>query len=81
MSMTFQMQKLSLPVEHSCNGRIVSGWQQAKQRKAMREQEGEKESFWESSEYMTYWNKREEEDIDFNQGEDFFPQVEEDISG
>ena len=53
------------------------GWQQAKERKALREQTGEKESFWDSSEYVTYWNKREEEDIDFDQGEDFLAPVEE----
>ncbi|KAI2507176.1 hypothetical protein MHU86_7242 [Fragilaria crotonensis] len=47
------------------------GWKRAKERKELR-QEATSETgfFWESSEQSVYRNKREEEDIDFDQGED-----------
>lgn len=51
------------------------GWKRAKERKELR-QEATRETgfFWESSEQSVYRNKREEEDIDFDQGEDFSSQ-------
>lgn len=49
------------------------GWHRAKERKELR-QEATRETgfFWESSEQSAYRNKREEEDIDFDQGDDSF---------
>ena len=54
------------------------GWHRAEERKALREQSAMQENgfFWETSEQSAYRNKREEEDIDFDQGEDWFERVE-----
>ena len=45
-------------------------WHQAKERKELRTQTRQNGFFWESPEQIAYWNKREEEDVDFDQGEE-----------
>ena len=53
------------------------GWHRAKERKALREQAAQENGFfWETLEQSDYRNKREEEDIDFDQGEDSFERLE-----
>jgi hypothetical protein len=44
------------------------GWKRAAERKELRK--ASRGFFWETPEQQQYWSKREEEDIDFNQGSD-----------